>query len=115
MAEVQCRRLAVLGRHIGFVAAPAASARPRHPQSRRPSSCCSSKWVRAPAAGAAPQPAPRHGLQGLTEVERYWFDTQGYVVVPGVLTIVQLAACNEALDRNRARVKYTPLSEDGRA
>jgi hypothetical protein len=112
MAEVQCRRLAVLGRHIGFDAAPAASARPRHPQSRRPSSCSSSN--RAPAAGAA-QPAPRHGLQGLTEVERYWFDTQGYVVVPGVLTAVQLAACNEALDRNRARVKYTPLSEDGRA
>ena len=51
---------------------------------------------------------------GLTEIERYWFETQGWVVIPGVLSPQQVQACNDALDQNRDLVNYTPLSEDGR-
>ena len=61
---------------------------------------------------AAPQTAP-HPL-GLTEIERYWFETQGWVVIPGVLSAEQVQACNDALENNRNLVKYTPLSKDGR-
>ena len=51
---------------------------------------------------------------GLTEVERYWFDTQGMVVIPRVLSHAQVQACTAALEANRDSVSYTPLSEDGR-
>ena len=54
------------------------------------------------------------GGGGLTEIERYWFETQGWVVIPGVLSPQQVQACNDAIDQNRDLVNYTPLSEDGR-
>lgn len=51
---------------------------------------------------------------GLTEIERYWFETQGFVVIPGVLSRQQVQACHDAFEQNRDLVNYTPLSEDGR-
>ena len=73
----------------------------------------------AAAPGSAPHAtaAAAEGQQqvvGLTEVERYWFDTQGMVVIPRVLSHAQVQACTAALEANRDSVSYTPLSEDGR-
>jgi hypothetical protein len=51
---------------------------------------------------------------GLTDAERYWFDVQGFVVIPGVISCSQVTACNASLEAHRERVEYTPLSENGR-
>jgi len=85
------RRLAALQRHTGAAISAAAG---------------------AAAAALLPEPQQQHGL---TDIERYWFDTQGFVVIPGVLSVEQVQACNDALEHNRELVNYTPLSEDGRA
>ena len=107
-----CHRLAVLGRHVthgrdkcmhalrGVRLSPVPAAiSPDHPTMTRSEG-------KASSAGLA--------MPGLTEIERYWFETQGFVVIPGVLTPLQVQACNDALEHNRDLVKYTPLSEDGR-
>ena len=73
--------------------------------------------ARHTAAAPGSATAAAEGQQqavGLTEVERYWFDTQGMVVIPRVLSDAQVQACTAALEANRDSVSYTPLSEDGR-
>lgn len=49
-------------------------------------SCCSYRY--------------RHrGLHGLSEHERYFFETKGYLVVPDMLTPAQVDRMNEAIDQ----------------
>lgn len=54
------------------------------------------------ASGCAARPPPRQfaapGLLGLTVSERYFFETQGYVVIPDILTLDQLGELNAAVD-----------------
>lgn len=49
-----------------------------------------------------PQPAP---LFGLTPLEQYFFDVNGYVVRQNILSPAQVAELNAALDANAERVK----------
>lgn len=50
-------------------------------------SCCSYRY--------------RHrGLHGLSEHERYFFETKGYLVVPDMLTPAQVDRMNEAIDQS---------------
>lgn len=39
------------------------------------------------------------GLHGLSEHERYFFETKGYLVVPDMLTPAQVDQMNEAIDQ----------------
>ena len=43
--------------------------------------------------------APDTGLHGLSEHERYFFETKGYLVVPDMLTPAQVDQMNEAIDQ----------------
>jgi len=38
--------------------------------------------------------------KAMTNEENYHFDVAGYLIVPGVLTVTELKACNEALDQS---------------
>ena len=49
------------------------------------------------------------GLFHLTDQERYRFDLQGYVVVPGALRAAEVDACNRAIDA----VAGTPAAAAG--
>ena len=89
------RRLATLEKHIEANAPP-----PVVPRVGRAAST-------AGAEGGRPR-------TGLGEIDRYWFETQGYVVVKGALSEQQVQACNSALEEHRDLVRYSPLSEDGR-
>eukprot|EP01052_Picozoa_sp_SAG31_P007373 SAG31_NODE_351_length_17237_cov_7.010445_17_plen_290_part_00 len=80
----------------------------RNTPSKLPDQSIAQAW---PAAAHA---LPAESMLGLTDSERYFFDTQGFVVIPGVLAREQVNACNAALERNRDLIEYTPLSEDGR-
>ena len=42
--------------------------------------------------------SPAIGTQPCTEMERYLFDLNGYVVIPNALSASELAACNVTLD-----------------
>ena len=43
-------------------------------------------------------------MQGMTEREKFLFDLNGYIVVPGVLTSEEVAALNAAVDANAAGI-----------
>jgi hypothetical protein len=49
----------------------------------------------------------------MTEDEKYLFDLTGYLVVPEVLTPVEVARCNEAIDRHADRMVEEERSLDG--
>ncbi len=55
-----------------------------------------------------------HGFQ-ISEEEKYTFDLQGFLVVPGVLTVNEVAAANAALDHYRDQVKPRADSTSGGA
>ena len=44
----------------------------------------------------------------MDDYERYFFDLNGYLVVEGALTPDEVAACNEAIDRNPDRMRIRP-------
>lgn len=56
--------------------------------------CCSPLGSVAVAATG-----PDTGLHGLSEHERYFFETKGYLVVPDMLTPAQVDRMNEAIDQ----------------
>jgi hypothetical protein len=39
-----------------------------------------------------------HQRAGLTDMERYLFDLNGYLILRGALSLQEVAACNESLD-----------------
>src|SRR5436190_19108033 len=41
----------------------------------------------------------------MDEYQRYLFDLNGYLVIENALTPAEVAACNEAIDRNEERVR----------
>lgn len=57
--------------------------------------CCSPLGSVAVAATG-----PDTGLHGLSEHERYFFETKGYLVVPDMLTPAQVDRMNEAIDQS---------------
>jgi len=44
----------------------------------------------------------------MTEAEKYLFDVQGYLVIKGALSTVELAAANAAIDHHAARIQIRP-------
>lgn len=44
----------------------------------------------------------------MDEYEKYFFDLNGYLVVENALTQAEVAACNEAIDRNADRIRIRP-------
>ena len=51
----------------------------------------------------------------ITEEEKYAFDLQGFLVVPGVLTDDEVAAANAALDHYREQIQPRADSTSGGA
>ena len=45
----------------------------------------------------------------MDETQRFLFDLQGYLVIPGVLTADELRRANEAIDANLASVSHSHL------
>src|SRR5437588_6761815 len=52
----------------------------------------------------APPPASYRGMLEMTPEEKFLFDLQGFIVVPGFLTPAEVGRLNEAIDANHDRV-----------
>src|SRR5207244_1075191 len=45
------------------------------------------------------------GVLRMDEYQRYFFDLNGYLVIEDALTPAEVAACNEAIEANRERMR----------